>query len=729
MAPGFIRGPVDQPKPERFRLDACVGKGGMGTVYKAYDLLLERTVAIKILHPSLAIDHDAVQLFKREVQLASTISHPNVLRVFDFGEMRGANIISMAYVGSPNLREIIRRAGRLSWVQTVNYAIQICLGLEAAHAAGVIHRDLKPQNILIDNADRVYVADFGLAKALGDEPSLISRLDQRPGTPVFMSPEQCLGLSVDQRTDIFSFGAVLHMMLTGEPPKAGDPSDPARREPVLDEARLAQSGAPAALLHVIRRCLRLGPEDRYPEVADILDDLRPIAENSVARAADPPREKTKPFRWPAPPRRLVAALSAIAALAAIALVWAVLGTTKRDPPNPDPPSSASALLTYQQGKQLVENWKSVADLQSAVELLESAVQSDPKLSVAHAEIVTASLMLYRQTKEAPWLDRASRAAEAVHAIDANTVQSRIAGAEMSMARGRHREAAQALEEVVKKHEGPDQAYRLLAQVYLRLNDPAKATQSAVRAVEVDPTSWRNHHTLATTNYSLQRLPEAEAAFRRALELNPEARIALNNLGAINLRTGKFEDAIALLERSLLLAPAPETYSNLGTACFLTGRYQLAVMAFEKALSFQPESEVLTGNLSRAYQLAGRQDEARRALLRAIEFARARLKVDPSDRATRRRLALYTAQSGDLPAAEDILEQLLAETPKDPDLLYAQALVHAIGGRPSKAIESLDLALRAGYPAHITFADPAWQRLRDFDGFGELRDRYRQSAAR
>ena len=738
MGAGLAKALKGHPKQERFRLDKCIGQGGMGTVYKAYDVLLDRTVAVKILHSTLAVNDEAVQFFKREVQLASSVSHPNVLRVFDFGEMHGAKLISMAYVDSPNLREIIRRAGRLSWVQSVNYGVQICSGLEAAHAAGVIHRDLKPQNILVDSEDRVYVADFGLAKALGEDQSLVSRIGQRPGTPCYMSPEQCLGLPVDQRTDVFSFGAVLHAMLTGEPPLAGDATENAGwREVILDQAKLAESGAPGALLQVVRRCLRYGPEDRYPEVADIMAELRPLSEKSGHACPGEVihLERPRRIRWPSVWPR---ALAALLALVAILLLWVSFRGTRlgapslstsagpKAPAKPEtsPDSQVSALLAYQQGKELLENWKSVSDLRSSIALLESAASRAPEFSAAHAGIVTASLLLYRQTEDVQWLDRASRAAQTAQAVDAGAVHSKIAAAEMHTARGRYRDAVTVLERVVAEQEGPDQAYRLLAQAYLRLDAPLEAIRCSQKAVDVNPYSWRNHHALAVTYYSVQRLREAETAFRRALTLNPEAYGAVNNLGAICLRTGRFEEAISFLETSLRLMPAPETYSNVGTLYFLTGRYQLAAMAFEKAVSMRPKSELLIGNLGWAYQLAGRQNEATRMLLRAIELARSHLKVDPADRAAKRRLVLYYAKSEGLPAAEEILTELRAEAPEDRDFLYTQAVVQMLRGTTGAAVKSLELALQAGYPATLAFADPAWRPLREEDRFRALRERHR-----
>src|SRR5271166_2911808 len=157
--------PISQGNPpeptERFRLETLIGKGGMGSVYKAYDNVLERFVAVKLLHHELSSNESAIQRMKREIQLASRITNKHVVRTYDFGEMHGANYISMALIEGRNLREVIKQQGRLAPKTATRYAVQIATALQAAHAAAVIHRDLKPQNILIDSEDNVLVADFG----------------------------------------------------------------------------------------------------------------------------------------------------------------------------------------------------------------------------------------------------------------------------------------------------------------------------------------------------------------------------------------------------------------------------------------------------------------------------------------------------------------------------------------------------------------------------------------
>ncbi len=744
MGLGFAKASGGQTQ-ERFRLDKCIGQGGMGSVYKAYDQVLERTVAVKILHPTMAGDERAVELFKREVQLASGISHPNVLRIFDFGELRGAKIISMAYVDSPNLGEAIRRAGRLSWVRSLQYAVQICAGLEAAHAAGVIHRDLKPQNILVDRTGHAYIADFGLAKARDEELSCATRIEQPPGAPQYMSPEQCLGLPVDQRTDIFSFGAILHAMLTGEPPLSGGVANGiSGQEMSLANEKLAGSGAPDKLIEVVRRCLLYAPEDRYPEVTDILVELRPLLERSHGNSDIAVPDKGAHRRrwsciWPTiGPRVRITLLTLLTVLLLSAgFVGGQHGV--RIPPGlakPEaPPRTASldsrvaALQVYEQGKDLLAAWKSDSDLRAAVDLFEEAVKQDPSFSAAHAGLVTASLALYRQTKERQWLEGASRAAETALAIDADAVHTRIAVAEVDLAKRQFPEAIALLEKIIGEQGAPDHAFRLLASAYLRTNAPLHAIQCGERAVELNPSSWQNHSALGATYYATRRFEEAESEFRRGLELNPESGADLNNLGAICLQSGRFEEALRFFERALRLMPAPEAYSNVGTLYFLTERYQLAVMAFEKAVSLRPKSEVLTGNLAWAYQLAGMREHATRTLVKAIDLAQLELELAPMDTATMRRLALYQAKSDHPAEAERILAKLREQAPEDSDFLYTQAAVKMFGGNAETAIEDLELALQAGYPATFAFADPAWRELRENRRFRELRERFGPPAGR
>src|SRR5688500_17806118 len=204
----------------RYRLDAQIGAGGMSTVYLALDQTLERRVAIKLMHREIAADTDQLERFRREARSIAQLSHPHIVGVIDAGEDEGRPYIVLEYVEGETLKDRIRRMGRLPIDEAVAYAIEIARALGAAHARHIVHRDVKPQNVLIDEEGSAKVTDFGIARSL-DEDGLTA--DGRVlGTTDYVSPEQALGDDVNGQSDIYSLGIVLYEMLTGEVPFHGE---------------------------------------------------------------------------------------------------------------------------------------------------------------------------------------------------------------------------------------------------------------------------------------------------------------------------------------------------------------------------------------------------------------------------------------------------------------------------------------------------------------------------
>jgi serine/threonine-protein kinase len=272
---------------ERYELLGLLGAGGMGNVYKARDLELDEIVALKVLKPELVGEAGALERFRREVKLARRVTHPNVARVFDIGERGGEKILTMELVeGEALSSEIVR--GPLSVARTLEVAQAICAGVGAAHAAGVIHRDLKPDNVLIGRDGRVVVADFGIARAASATKTLGSFV----GTPTYMAPEQVEDGSADGRSDVYAFGAMLYEMLVGEPPWTGDsvfavaaarllkpPPDPRAKRPDI----------PVVFAESVLKCMARRPEDRFASMSAVATALASITPpRASARSVPPP---------------------------------------------------------------------------------------------------------------------------------------------------------------------------------------------------------------------------------------------------------------------------------------------------------------------------------------------------------------------------------------------------------------------------------------------------------
>src|SRR5208283_4761290 len=196
---------------ERYRVIGLLGRGGMGEVYRATDLTLSQPVALKFLPEAAGADQMALARFYNEVRIARQVSHPNVCRVYDVGQLEGQPYLSMEYIDGENLASLIRRIGRLPHDKAVEMSRRLCAGLSAAHARGVLHRDLKPANVMVDSEGQVLITDFGLAGIAG----MLQGAEVRNGTPAYMAPEQLAGREVTVRSDIYSLGLVLYEMFTG----------------------------------------------------------------------------------------------------------------------------------------------------------------------------------------------------------------------------------------------------------------------------------------------------------------------------------------------------------------------------------------------------------------------------------------------------------------------------------------------------------------------------------
>jgi len=253
---------------ERYRIVERIARGGMGEVYQAYDLVLDQTVALKFLPSGLAAHPEGYERFRREVRLARTVTHPNVARVHDIGEVDGRAFLTMEFVDGEDLGRLLKRIGRLPREKAVEIARQICAGVAAAHEQGVLHRDLKPANVMLDAEGRVRLTDFGLASAIGDEGAG----GGIPGTPAYMAPEQLFGRPTTVQSEIFSLGLLLYEIFLGK--RAYD----ARTVEDLRRVHSEESpSTPSSILtdidpaveRVILRCLEKNPAERPRTVRDV----------------------------------------------------------------------------------------------------------------------------------------------------------------------------------------------------------------------------------------------------------------------------------------------------------------------------------------------------------------------------------------------------------------------------------------------------------------------------
>lgn len=324
----------------RYELEKLIGTGGMADVYKARDNLLGRTVAVKVLHPQFAKDEVFVARFRQEAQAAANLNQPNIVNVYDWGIEDGTYYLVMEYVEGRDLKDIIQQGGPLLPERAVEIAMSICLALEAAHAYGIVHRDIKPQNIIVTYDNQIKVMDFGIARTTGG--SAMTQTGTIMGTAQYISPEQAQGRAADPRSDLYSLGVVIYEMLTGKVPFDGDNPVSIAYKHVREDPlppSMINPDISAGLEAVVMKALAKNPENRYQGAMEMYSDLErclegaPVYATPVLPREEPAMGATQAYPVAAPPRKRSLAWLWISIIVLVVLmgigvgVWALVNSS------------------------------------------------------------------------------------------------------------------------------------------------------------------------------------------------------------------------------------------------------------------------------------------------------------------------------------------------------------------------------------------------------------------
>lgn len=628
----------------RYRVEQMLGQGGMGRVYKAFDKELERMVALKVLQPELVSDPSALQRFKQELLLASRISHKNILRIHDLGEADGVKFISMAFVEGEDLHHLLRTHGRLPVDRAVKIAEQLCEALDAAHSEGVVHRDLKPQNVLMGKNDQVFVVDFGLAKSLEASAAGMTRTGQYLGTPRYMAPEQVEAKPVDSRTDLYALGLILFEMLTGEEPFKGDSTLQIMYRRVKEKApnpKDLNQEIPDYLARIILRCMERDPAKRYQNAKDILADLQ--------SAHAPSRVKTMQISLPIVERKswLLAGGIAVVALALLFAIPQVRhlvfrgGTSGTTGPAGVPPLASGrfvAVLPLQiigDQSQLGYVAQGIEEALSAklFQLTDVRVTSNDAAGKANqkqplpkiARALGANLLIQGTLQGAGdkiridvnledvadgkrlWSDEFNGVTGDLFTLEDQIYNKLVAALNVNPT----------TEETAKAEARPTEnvaAYDLYlrGRNALRNSQDPKNIQSALDYFE-QALKKDSGFALAFTGISDASMrmfqdtkdgfwtQKALAAAQQADQLNDKLAEVHFALGSVYSATGKNNEATAELKRAQALAPnSDEAYRRLGDAYRASGDIPQAVQSFQKAVQVDPYYWLNQNALGNAY---------------------------------------------------------------------------------------------------------------------------------
>ncbi|HEV2420281.1 MAG TPA: tetratricopeptide repeat protein [Candidatus Acidoferrales bacterium] len=628
----------------RYRIESMLGQGGMGRVYRAYDIELDRPVALKVLQPELTSDPNAMQRFKQELLLASRISHKNILRIHDLGDADNIKFISMAFVDGQDLHHLLR-AGKLSIERAENIAQQLCEALDAAHSEGIVHRDLKPQNVLMGEGDHVYVSDFGLAKSFESSSAGMTRTGQFLGTPRYMAPEQVETGHVDQRTDLYALGLILFEMVTGEDAFKGDSTLQIMYRRVKEKPpnpRQVNPEVPEYLSRIILRCLERDPASRYQHASEILADLRAARVTPASKGLYGNLNSAATRWWIG--GAVAIALIAVAVIPTVRYIFRSSRSSSSAPstvalPGVPPLSSGQfiAVLPLQvlgDPRQIGYLAEGIREALSAklFQLKDVRITSADQAAKANqnkplpeiASTLGANLLVQGMLQSSG--DQIRVIVNLEDVADGKRLLSKefngIANNLFAIEDQIYNQLVSALndnptvDEIARASARP--TYNLAAyDLYLRgQNDlkshQAKDIQSALdyfsQAVAKDPSFALAYSGVAEASlrmYGIKKdsfwTDKALGAAEQAKALNdklPEVHFAL---GSTYSETGKYDQAVVELKRATVLAPnSDEAYLRLGDAYLQSGNAPAALQAFQKAIQLNPYFWTNQDELGNAY---------------------------------------------------------------------------------------------------------------------------------
>jgi serine/threonine-protein kinase len=699
-----VGGPLEFPTGStfagRYTIIERIGAGGMGVVYKAIDTMLDGEVALKLMQPALAQMPGFIERFRREVRITRQITHPNICRFHDIGEVDAILYVSMEWIEGETLRQLLEQTGTLRDARALEIAEKIALALKAAHDKGIIHRDLKPANVMLDRRGNVFVLDFGLALQEGSED--ITETGVLLGTLAYMAPEQQRLQPLDARADLYALGLILREMLTGT-----------RLDPVPGLTSEIRSVINPVLVPVLESLLAIDPAARCPSAAAARKLLRDAREHpgisTVVTHRTLPAPGSRRRSW------LLPGIAGLATALAAGL-WIVLGpgSTDLDP---------RARVLFEQGmRALSEGIETARGAEEAITKFHQALDIEPDSAHLYAALGEANWLRYRLSRGEVYREEAERAVTKAYELDPRDPTVLEARAVGFIETGKFQAAKRELEAALERSPETATAWIYLSEVELAVGDHVAALEALRRAVKLAPGSYWAHVAMGRYHERFYEWDEATKAYRKASELRPDSPIAWNNLGAAHLQTGRTREAIPVFERSILLEDRASTRSNLGTAYYFLGRYEDAAGHYRRAIELQPDAAVHHANLGDALLKLGRDAEYLEAYRRAAELAREAVARSPRDPHAQGTLALYCAKVLDAACALEAGAAAAELRPDDATITLNNAVLRAILGRDDECLEWLDRAVKLGATRSQIELTPELERFGANPGFREIVDR-------
>jgi len=682
---------------DRYEVRGVLGKGGMGEVYRAFDRSLESEVALKVVSED---DAAALARFRREINLSHRVSHRNVLRVHNLEEHDGLTFLSMELVDGEDLNKLIKREGPLPLTRALALFRQVCEGVAAAHEQGVIHRDLKPQNVLVGAGDAVRVADFGIARSIGD--SGMTATGAQVGSPAYMAPEQVRGDAVDERADIYALGVMLYQLATGQPPFVGDTPHAVMEMRLHKPPRPMSEVAPdvpAYVAAIASQCMALSPAERYARVSEIVADL-----DAKTGRGRPMHGASRARRWGSYVALLVGAGAVTGAIA----LWMTRppAETQKASAAPEIGSGSSADTAKQLPVDFahpallliapVDNHTTDPMFGALDQVFASVAKGHSRVLEVYVGYQLQSLLAHSGKGEV--LDDAVAAAVGAQRKQAVT----IAHISVAPSSGGFRLAVRAYDVPSGRERMNDrQDARATADVIIasgRLMDALAVSYGE----SVDPKLPLGFTTNLEAAYEFaQGVADSDAGREasarshdvRAIELDPNFIAAYHSLGIVEGNLGHTVASVRAFERAhARIVLIPELARHVSEADYFSsiGEFDRAADEYRATLALTPWSKSAASNLSEAYR-------QRHEFSRALETGLAARASHPDDVIATANVSAYQLNAGELVAALTTGRDAVAAFPRAAYVHGYLAIAQWLVGSPNDASREVE-AYRVAEPS-------------------------------
>lgn len=700
---------IATPSTERYRLGKLLGNGGFGDVHEAWDPALQRTVAIKRLKPDLVRDQPDNLL--QEARLAASLRHPAFIQIYSLEDDGHSKSIVMELVGGKTLHQLLSTT-KLSRDQILDIVCQLADAMEQAHAAGLIHGDLKPANLMIEPSGQLRIMDFGLARKIDPLATESGDVLQTQGTIAYLAPEILNGKHPSTLSDIYAVGVLMYEMMHGERPFAhlhGLALAAAQVQSSCSQWTFAPD-TDQDMVTLVRAICAPEPAMRIPTMQAVKEAARALQGSGATIPLLPtvsslPKPSHKTWR--------------VFTLCAIAVVVVLGGTAYVSPPDNVvrqwlPPVSEAARMSS--GITALRQFDREDSLDIATENFAAILEKQSKHAAATAGLALTYAMRYANDRsDASWLQRADAGAQAALALDDQLALGYAAKSHVRALQSRYDESLQLAQQALKLDPLNVFALNTKGEVLTRMRRYAEARRSIEDARKAHPKERLFIDQLGTLLYRQADYQAAEEVFRYSIDSEPDAVYAYANLSAALIRQGRDDEALQILQQGLQVRPNGRLYTNLGAALFNRGDYIGAAKAFEHAVSVSKGNSIAYlrwANLADTLRwIPGREKDSQEAYRNAAALIKPLMRHSPNDATMASRMGLYAAKLGDKNTATLLSKKAVTALPENADIRFRAAVAYESIGQREAALTELASAQQLGYPTKLISTEPDLIALR------------------